>query len=67
MEERQDIIYIGDRYKTDVIGAHNAVIKAVWLNKNGEEDTNNLADFTAAQIDELVESTIQSRHSQNIK
>ncbi len=53
-EERDDIIYIGDLYETDVIGARNAGINVAWLNKKSEEDNDNLATFTVTQMDELM-------------
>lgn len=49
-EKREDIIFVGDMYDTDVIGAHNAGIKAAWLNKKGGVDTNNLASYEASSI-----------------
>ena len=49
-EKRDNIIFVGDMYDTDVIGAHNAGIKAAWLNKNGGVDTNNLASYEASSI-----------------
>ena len=49
-EKREDIIFAGDMYDTDVIGAHNAGIKAAWLNKKGGVDTNNLASYEASSI-----------------
>lgn len=49
-EKREDIIFVGDMYDTDVIGAHNAGIKAAWLNKKDGVDTNNLASYETSSI-----------------
>ena len=49
-DKREDIIFVGDMYDADVIGAHNAGIKAAWLNKKGGVDTNNLASYEASSI-----------------
>lgn len=52
-EARGDIIFIGDMYDSDVIGAHNAGIKAAWLNKNGGSDTEGLAAFNVTSAEQL--------------
>ena len=49
-DKREDIIFVGDMYDADVIGAHNAGIKAAWLNKKDGVDTNNLASYEASSI-----------------
>ena len=53
-ESRESIIYIGDLYETDVTGAHYAGIKSAWLNKNGGEDTQKLATYNVASMEELL-------------
>jgi putative hydrolase of the HAD superfamily len=52
-ESRGNIIFIGDMYDSDVIGAHNAGIKAAWLNKNGGSDTERLAAFNLTSAEQL--------------
>ena len=42
---REDIFFIGDTYKTDIVGAHNAGLKAIWINRKNEPDENGFADF----------------------
>ena len=54
-EDRENIIFIGDTYKTDIIGANKAGIKAAWLNKKGECDVNRLATYNCASTDQLLE------------
>ena len=50
---RGDIIFIGDMYDSDVIGAHNAGIKAAWLNKKDGSDTDGLASFNCTSAEQL--------------
>ena len=50
---RGDIIFIGDMYDSDVIGAHNAGIKAAWLNKKDGSDTDGLASFNCTSEEQL--------------
>ena len=52
-ESKEDIIYIGDTYASDVVGAHNARFKVAWLNKKGEEDSDNLATYVVNKMDEI--------------
>lgn len=53
-EDRENIIFIGDMYETDVIGAKNAGIKAAWLNKKGESDLEGLASYNCTSADQLL-------------
>ena len=52
-EKRENIIFVGDIYDTDVIGAHNAGIKSAWLNKKGECDIKGLATYNCTATEEL--------------
>lgn len=52
-EKREDIIYVGDLYETDVIGAYEAGIKSAWLNKKRVVETDNKATFTVSSANEL--------------
>ena len=49
-EVRENIIFVGDMYDTDVMGAHNAGIRAAWINKTGAEDPQKLAEYEAASV-----------------
>lgn len=53
-EIRENVIFVGDMYDTDVIGAHNAGIKSAWLNKKGEEDTEKLATYEIRSVSGLT-------------
>ena len=55
LENKENIIYVGDLYETDVIGARNAEIQVAWLNKKGEEDEAGLATFAVTRVDDLTE------------
>ena len=55
LEKRENIIFVGDMYDTDVIGAHNAGIKSAWLNKKGAADPEKLATYDIASLSELEE------------
>ena len=54
-ESREDIIFIGDMYDTDVTGAYNAGIKSAWLNRNNESDIKELATYNCPSADRLFE------------
>ena len=54
-EVRENIVFIGDMYGSDVTGAHAAGIKAAWLNKKSERDENGRATYNFASADELFE------------
>lgn len=51
---REDVIFIGDIYDTDVEGAYNAGIKSAWLNKNGGKDEKGRATYICQSADELA-------------
>ena len=37
LESQEDqTVYIGDSFETDILGAANAGLKAIWINRNGE-------------------------------
>ena len=50
---KEDILFVGDLYATDIVGAHNAGIKAVWINRKGEPDTDGYATYEIAETREL--------------
>ena len=54
-EDRESIIFIGDMYDTDVIGAHNAGIKSAWFNKKNECDIKGIAAYNCLTSDQLFE------------
>ena len=44
-EVRENIVFVGDIYETDVVGAHHAGIRSAWLNKKSERDENGWATY----------------------
>ena len=50
---REDILFTGDTYKTDIAGAHNAGLKAVWINRKNEPDESGFADYQVKDVTEL--------------
>ena len=54
-EVRENVVFIGDIYETDVVGAHNSGIKSAWLNKKNESDTNGWAIYNFASAGQLME------------
>lgn len=43
--KKEDILYIGDTYDTDVVGAYNAGIDAAWINRKNAADIKNYAAY----------------------
>lgn len=50
---REDIVFIGDMYSTDVVGANRAGIKVIWLNHNRESNIDELPVHSIYDISEL--------------
>ena len=46
-------LYVGDSYENDVIGAKKAGWDVIWLNKYGQQEADQKADFTARDEREL--------------
>ena len=59
--KREDIIFVGDLYETDVTGAKNAGIKSAWLNRKGEPDPEGLADYNCTSLDMLFDVISEHR------
>ncbi len=51
----QDIWYIGNDYKYDVYGSSKAGLKSIWLNREGEENTENYPCIEVHNYQELIE------------
>ena len=52
---REDIVFIGDIYETDVRGANNAGIDVIWLNYKNESNKDNLSLHSIRSTDELLD------------
>lgn len=53
-EKRENIVFVGDTYSTDVKGAYGAGIHAIWINLKGETNTDNLPIHSIGNTSELV-------------
>ena len=54
-EVRENIVFVGDIYETDVVGAYNAGIKSAWLNKKNERDESGWSTYNIVSTDRLFE------------
>jgi putative hydrolase of the HAD superfamily len=54
-ESRDSIIYVGDTYESDVVGASKAGISSVWINRKNQEDTLGIATKIIADAEELTD------------
>ncbi|MBP3338674.1 MAG: HAD family hydrolase [Lachnospiraceae bacterium] len=54
-ETKENIVFVGDTYNTDVKGANDAGIDVIWLNHKGEENRDNLKVCSISDTRELVE------------
>ncbi len=54
-ETKENIVFVGDTYNTDVKGANDAGIDVIWLNHKGEENRDNLKVCSISDTGELVE------------
>ena len=54
-EKREDITFVGDIYETDVTGAFNAGIKAVWIDREGARDEAHPATYVISETSELTD------------
>ena len=50
---REEILFVGDTYATDIIGAYNAGIKTVWINRKQAPDDNGFATYQIKDITDL--------------
>lgn len=55
-EKRENIVFIGDTYSTDVKGANGAGLDVIWINHKGEANTENLLVHSIADTSQLVET-----------
>ena len=50
---RDDMLFIGDTYETDIVGAHNAGLRTVWINRKNVPDINGFAVYQIKDITDL--------------
>ena len=49
---------MGDTYKTDIIGAHNAGLKAAWINRQNESDIYGFATYQIKDVTDILDICI---------
>ena len=51
----EETVYIGNDYRKDIVGAHNAGWKTVWVNRNNEKPEEIIPDWTIKELTELLD------------
>ena len=54
--KRENIVFVGDTYSSDVKGANNAGIEVIWINHKGEPNKEKRLVHSIGNTSELVES-----------
>lgn len=52
---KEDVGYLGNDYKIDMIGANKAGLKPLWINHNNEEDSDNICLINANNYKIMIE------------
>lgn len=52
--DASDVVYIGNNYQKDVVGAHQAGWKTVWVNRNNEDIEKITPTWTIKELSELL-------------
>lgn len=55
---KEDMLFIGDTYETDIVGAHNAGLKTAWINRKNAADVNGIATYQIKDVTELRKNHI---------
>lgn len=58
-EKKEDIIFIGDMYETDMIGAYNSGLKGIWINRQMQENIENLPISSINDTSELANKILE--------
>lgn len=53
-ESREDIVFIGDTYSTDVVGANSVGLDVIWINHKAESNSDNLSVHCICNTSELI-------------
>ena len=62
--ERKDILFVGDTYETDVIGAQEAGIDIIWINHRGAEHTDQRSVHMISDTRELEKAIMDIKTGQ---
>ncbi len=54
-EKRENIVFVGDTYNTDVRGANTVGIDVIWINHKGEINTDNLSVYSINNTEKLAD------------
>ena len=65
-EKRENIVFVGDTYASDIQGAHGAGIHAVWLNRKGERNADCLPVCEIAGAQGLVEAVGKMEYAEKV-
>ncbi len=58
-EKKENIVFVGDTYASDVKGANNAGIDVIWINPKREKNTENLSVYDIGDTRELLEAVMR--------
>lgn len=62
---KDEILFVGDTYKTDIIGAHNAGLKAVWINRQNESDIYGFATYQIKDVTDILDICFGIKNQQD--
>ncbi len=54
----EDMLFVGDTYDTDIVGAHNAGLRTAWINLKNAPDVKGFADHQIRNVTELMKLVI---------
>lgn len=54
---RKDMLFTGDTYGSDITGAHNAGLRAAWINRKNGSDEKGYASYQIKDVTELLKLT----------
>lgn len=60
-ENRENIVFVGDTYRTDVVGANRVGLDVIWINHKKEDNVDNLQVHCICNTSELIEKVKELR------
>ena len=52
---KDEILFIGDTYETDITGAHNAKLRTAWINRQNESDIYGFATYQINDVTDILD------------
>ena len=52
---KDEILFIGDTYETDITGAHNAKLRTAWINRQNESDIYGFATYQIKDVTDILD------------